>query len=77
MPSPVPFRKLRKQLEDANWYLDRVNGSHHNFKHRLVSEIVTIAVHKNKAKYVYAREVEKAIAKSKVAEEAQDAGGVD
>lgn len=74
MPSPVPFRKLRKQLEDANWYLARVKGSHHQFKHRLVPELVTITVHKNKAKHTYVREVEKAVAKSQAAEKAENAG---
>ena len=72
MPSPVPFRKIRKQLEDANWYLDRINGSHHQFKHRLVDELVSIPVHKNLVKAHYAREVQKAIAKSQAAEEAED-----
>lgn len=74
MPSPVPFRKVRKQLEDANWYLDRISGSHHQFKHDLVDELLSIPVHKNQVKPYYAREVEKAIAKSKAAEEAEDQG---
>lgn len=77
MPSPVPFRKIRKQLEDANWYLDRISGSHHQFKHRLIAELLSIPVHKNQVKPHYAREVKKAIAASKAAEKAEDNGGTD
>jgi predicted RNA binding protein YcfA (HicA-like mRNA interferase family) len=74
MPSPIPFRKVRKQLEDANWYLAKVAGSHHKFKHRLIAEHQSIPVHNNEVKAYYVREVQKAIAASKAAEEAEDIG---
>ncbi len=58
MPSPVPFRKVRKQLEDAGWQLDRVTGSHHIFV-KLSHRNIIVPVHRNKVKWVYARQIEK------------------
>lgn len=58
MPSPVPFRTLRKQLEQAGWHLDRTNGSHHIFK-REGRRTFVIPVHQNKVRWVYAKQVEK------------------
>ena len=63
MPSPVPFRKVRKLLTDAGWTLDTINGSHHKFKKAGCRNIV-IPVHKNRVRWVYARQVEKEIAAS-------------
>jgi predicted RNA binding protein YcfA (HicA-like mRNA interferase family) len=73
MPSPVPFRKVRKLLQDAGWVLVRTQGSHHTFKHTDSREHLSIPVHKNQVKYCYVREIEKAVAE----QEAKDQSGPD
>ena len=57
MPSEVRFAVLRAQLESAGWMLTRISGSHHVFikPGRLP---ISIPVHKNKVKVVYARKVQ-------------------
>ncbi|MBN9365464.1 MAG: type II toxin-antitoxin system HicA family toxin [Comamonadaceae bacterium] len=34
--------ELIKRLKSEGWYLDRVKGSHHQFKHPKISGLVTI-----------------------------------
>jgi len=63
MPSPVPFRKVRRLLEIAGWVFARVSGSHHLFKHPVTRDVLSIPVHKNEVKPCYVREIEKAIAR--------------
>lgn len=57
MRSEVRFAVLRAQLESAGWMLTRISGSHHVFikPGRLP---ISIPVHKNKVKAVYARKVQ-------------------
>lgn len=58
MPSEVRFADIRKKLESNGWYLDRINGSHHIFEHPTKGSL-SIPVHRNKVKAVYARKVDK------------------
>ncbi|MEM6459743.1 MAG: type II toxin-antitoxin system HicA family toxin [Planctomycetota bacterium] len=60
MPSPVPFRVIRKKLEDHGWKLDRTNGSHFIFA-KAGSGRITVPVHRNQVKPVYVRLVEKTL----------------
>lgn len=73
MPSPVPFRKVRKLLENAGWVLERIQGSHHLFKHQDSRIHLSIPVHKNLVKPCYVREIEKAIAE----QAPKDGGGAE
>ncbi len=58
MPSDVPFRELRRELERLGYTLDRVKGSHHHFRGVGLPPL-SIPVHSGKVKAVYAREVER------------------
>ena len=60
MPSDVRFAVVRKMLEQHGWWLDRIRGSHHHFRHATAPP-VGIPVHRGKVKYAYVRQVEKAI----------------
>ena len=60
MPSPVPFRKVRKKLEQAGWRLDRVNGSHHIFKKQGHDNLI-VPVHGRQVPRVYAKQVEREV----------------
>ena len=71
IPSPVPFRKVRRLLENAGWGLARISGSHHLFKHPETGGVLSIPVHKNQVKPCYVREIEKTIARQS---EGDDAG---
>ena len=64
MPSDVRFATLRAQLESAGWMLTRISGSHHIFVKpgRLP---ISIPVHKNKVKAVYARKVRQILEEDK------------
>lgn len=57
MADSVRFATLRARLESAGWKLTRVRGSHHVFVKpgRLP---ISIPVHTNKVKAVYARKIE-------------------
>ncbi|MEM8782535.1 MAG: type II toxin-antitoxin system HicA family toxin [Planctomycetota bacterium] len=71
MPSPVPFRKVRKLLEDAGWMLVRIKGSHHVFQ-RPGHGTFSVPVHGGKVKAHYAKIAEKLAAETR--EEEQDGG---
>lgn len=36
------YKELRKLIEDDGWYLERVTGGHHQFKHPTKSGVITI-----------------------------------
>ena len=57
MASDVRFAVLRAKLESAGWMLTRISGAHHVFVKpgRLP---ISIPVHKNKVKAVYARKIQ-------------------
>ena len=38
----MPSRLLMKQLEEAGWFLHRVTGSHHMFKHPIRPQTVPV-----------------------------------
>ncbi len=38
---------MKKVLEADGWYVSRINGSHHQFKHPTKKGTVTIAIHGN------------------------------
>lgn len=42
------FREVRKAVEADGWYLVRINGSHHHFKHPVKWGLVTIPCHPGK-----------------------------
>ena len=69
MAPSTPFRTIKKLLESNGWYLNRVRGSHHIFKHERLPT-VSIPVHKNQVKAFYVKEIEKLIREA----EAQDEG---
>ncbi|MEM1211478.1 MAG: type II toxin-antitoxin system HicA family toxin [Planctomycetota bacterium] len=71
MPSPIPFRKVRKLLESAGWKLDHVRGSHHIFR-RPGQGLISIPVHRNQVKAHYAKIAQKAADEAKG--QGQDAG---
>ncbi len=54
-PSGVRFSDLRKLLEDENFLLERITGSHHIFKKE--SYIFVIPVHDGHVKTVYVKKV--------------------
>lgn len=60
MPSEVRFAEIRKLLEKHGWTHRHGKGSHHVFT-RPGSPPVVVAVHGNKVKPVYVRQVEAAI----------------
>jgi predicted RNA binding protein YcfA (HicA-like mRNA interferase family) len=64
MAQDVRFSELRRKLEAHGWYLDRINGSHHIFQHPTKGSL-SIPVHRNKVKAVYARKVDKACEEEK------------
>jgi len=39
-------KEIIKVIEDDGWYLVRQKGSHRQYKHKIKSGIVTIALHK-------------------------------
>lgn len=52
-PHNVTFAKLRKLLEQEGFFLERIGGSHHNF--RRGSTIFVVPVHNNRVKIVYVK----------------------
>jgi predicted RNA binding protein YcfA (HicA-like mRNA interferase family) len=66
MASEVRFPTLRARLESAGWRLKRISGSHHVFVKpgRLP---ISIPVHGNKVKAVYARKVQQILEEEKEA----------
>lgn len=60
MSDTVPFRDIRRMLEENGWALDRISGSHHIFAGP-DRPMIVIAVHKGKSKRVYDRTAKKAI----------------
>ncbi len=60
MPSDLKFSEIKRLLEDHGWYFDRASGSHHVFKGK-GRKPLSIPVHSNRVKYVYKREIDKAI----------------
>jgi len=69
MAPSIPYRNVKKLLVGHGWYLDRIRGSHHVFKHERYPT-VSIPVHKNQVKAFYVKEIEKLIREA----EAQDEG---
>ena len=57
MASEVRFPAIRARLESAGWKLKRISGSHHVFV-KPGKLPVSIPVHRNKVKAVYARKVQ-------------------
>lgn len=59
MPSEVPLRDVRSELERHGWTLDRISGSHFIFVK--VGEIrhVSVPVHKGRVKPSYIRKIER------------------
>ncbi|PWA06989.1 hypothetical protein DCC39_17125 [Pueribacillus theae] len=58
-PNGIRFSELVKTLEHYGYILDRVRGSHHNFRNEQ-GDIITIPKH-NPVKAVYIKEVLKRI----------------
>lgn len=54
-PHNATFARIRKLLEQENFTLERVTGSHHVF--RRDATIFVVPVHKNKVKAVYVKRV--------------------
>ena len=54
-PQGVSFAEIRKLLEEEDFVLDRVTGSHHIFKRGPL--IIVIPVHNKRVKAVYVRRV--------------------
>jgi predicted RNA binding protein YcfA (HicA-like mRNA interferase family) len=49
-PSAMRFRDFQRVLQAFGFTLDRINGSHHNYKHPLVSRPLSIQPKGNMAK---------------------------
>ncbi len=64
MASEVRFPALRARLESAGWRLERISGSHHVFVKPGWLPI-SIPVHKNKVKAVYARKIQQILEEEK------------
>jgi predicted RNA binding protein YcfA (HicA-like mRNA interferase family) len=58
MPSPQRFAVVRSLLERHGWWLDRVKGSHHTFKHTS-GIIFVVPVHRGKVKPIYVSQAKK------------------
>ena len=43
----ISGKEFAKLLEKKGWILNRINGSHHIYKHPLKTEIISLPVHKN------------------------------
>lgn len=54
-PNNATFDQIRKLLEQENFTLERITGSHHVF--RKGATIFIVPVHKNKVKAVYVKRV--------------------
>lgn len=54
-PNNVTFAQIRRLLEQENFTLERITGSHHVF--RRDATIFVVPVHKNKVKSVYVKRV--------------------
>ncbi|MCY7376879.1 MAG: type II toxin-antitoxin system HicA family toxin [Pyrinomonadaceae bacterium] len=54
-PNNVTFAQIRKLLEQEDFMLERITGSHHVFKRG--TTIFVVPVHKNKVKAVYVKRV--------------------
>lgn len=54
-PNNATFAQIRKLLEQENFTLERITGSHHVFKRE--TTIFVVPVHKNKVKAVYVKRV--------------------
>ena len=39
----MKIRDILRLLTEDGWYLDRVRGSHHQYKHPIKREVVTVA----------------------------------
>lgn len=46
----ISFNDFRRLVEAFGWELDRVNGSHHIFKHVEVERLINLQDHKGTAK---------------------------
>ena len=64
MPSDVRFAVIRSLYLDNGWSLDRTKGSHHVFK-APSGRTESVPVHNRRAKHVYLRKAETAIAEEK------------
>lgn len=62
-PKDVSFSDIRKLLEQENFSLERITGSHHIFKKESV--IFVIPVHHNKVKTIYVKRVLEIIKEAK------------
>ena len=54
-PNNVTFAQIRKLLEQEEFTLERITGSHHVFKKGSITFVVP--VHNNKVKIVYVKRV--------------------
>lgn len=60
MSNTVPFRDLRRVLEQAGYTLERVNGSHHLFT-KAGERSISVPVHSGKVKRVYQRKIQESL----------------
>ncbi len=61
MSNTVPFRDVRRKLEEAGYTLARIaKGSHHIFT-KAGALPISIPVHNEKVKRVYQRKIDKAL----------------
>ena len=44
---PVSGKRMCSRLEERGWVLDRINGSHHVYRHAATGRSVTVPVHAN------------------------------
>ena len=42
---PVSGKRMCRLLEERGWQLDRINGSHHVYRHPVTGRSVTVPVH--------------------------------
>lgn len=70
MPSDIRFSEIKQLLTKNGWSLARTSGSHHIFTGP-DRPLISIPVHKGKAKDVYRRQVEKAIREQEARDQEQ------
>jgi len=44
---PVSGKRMCRLLEERDWYLDRISGSHHVYRHPKSGRSVSVPVHGN------------------------------
>ena len=44
----MKVRDIVRRLRQDGWYIDRIRGSHHHFKHARKPQVVTVPIHRGR-----------------------------